>query len=137
MVDGDTEKLHQLLVNLLINAVDAMPLGGRLSVDASKDLVQDHLSAPLMEPVANSHREVIQVVIRDTGEGISDEVLSRLFEPFASTKERGTGLGLAVSHRIAEEHGGTIYACNDPHGGARFTVTIPRIDTPNAATSVL
>lgn len=138
MVDGDTEKLHQLLVNLLLNAVEAMPLGGRLSVEATNDFDRDNVISSVLHLNGTSDcpREVVQIVIRDTGEGISEDVMSRLFEPFASTKERGTGLGLAVSHRIAEEHGGTIQARNDPHGGARFTVMIPRLDMPIAATSL-
>ena len=68
---------------------------------------------------------VARITIRDTGEGIDNSVLSRLFEPFATTKERGTGLGLAVSHRIIEEHHGTLTACNASRGGAQFTLTIP------------
>lgn len=130
MVDGDTEKLHQLLVNLLINAVEAMPSGGCLTVIASikriqkvagfDDFPRSRGSAP--------QESVAQIVIRDTGLGIAPEVLSRLFEPFATTKERGTGLGLAVSHRIAEEHGGAIHACNCEDGGAQFTLTIPIVE---------
>lgn len=132
MVDGDTEKLHQLLVNLLLNAVEAMPLGGRLSVEATSVIAQGRMISLRRNGAGDLSRNVVQIVIRDTGEGISEDVMPRLFEPFASTKERGTGLGLAVSHRIAEEHGGTIYASNDPHGGARFTVSIPRIDVSTA-----
>ena len=127
MIDGDTEKLHQLLVNLLINAVEAMPGGGRLFIEASIKLTQKHL-APDHSSCGNVQDQVVQVTIRDTGEGIADEVLPRLFEPFATTKERGTGLGLAVSHRIAEEHGGIIQASNHPNGGAQFILTIPIIN---------
>ena len=132
IVDGDTEKLHQVLVNLLINAVDAMPDGGRLSIDAKDAMIGIDIprsstadTFPLCQEQPGNHVAVL--TIRDTGEGIASHVLSRLFEPFATTKERGTGLGLAVSHRIIEEHQGTILACNGPAGGAQFTLMIPMV----------
>ncbi len=134
MVDGDTEKLHQLLINLLINAVDAMPDGGLLSIDATlrPDWKERPSQSGQILSTDRRRQNVVEVIIKDTGEGISNDVLPRMFEPFATTKERGTGLGLAVSHRIVEEHGGTIHACNDPYGGARFTLTIPSVDVPAA-----
>ena len=134
IVDGDTEKLHQVLVNLLINAVEAMPDGGRLSIDAEDAMIGIEIpQSPADDKLRGSQKQpgnhVAVITIRDTGEGIDNDVLSRLFEPFATTKERGTGLGLAVSHRIIEEHHGTIHACNSPSGGAEFTLTIPLIET--------
>lgn len=125
-VDGDTEKLHQVLVNLLINAIEAMPEGGRLSITASAvpSPVQ-FTTTTSAGSVAVTEQRNAQIVIRDTGEGIDNDLLPRLFEPFATTKERGTGLGLAVSRRIVEEHRGSIHARNDPDGGAQFTLTIP------------
>ena len=137
MVDGDTEKLHQVLVNLLINAVEAMPDGGRLTIDATTE-VPRNLRIPTHYPPNRSDgtdERVAQIIIRDTGEGISNDVLPRLFEPFATTKERGTGLGLAVSHRIIEEHSGTILACNGPCGGAQFTLNIPAVAAIDNASS--
>ena len=136
IVDGDTEKLHQVLVNLLINAVEAMPDGGRLSINAADAIIGvDIPRSPTTDTLPRSQGEpgdhVAVLTIRDTGEGISNHVLSRLFEPFATTKERGTGLGLAVSHRIIEEHQGTILACNGPAGGAQFTLTIPLVKFSN------
>ena len=134
MVDGDTEKLHQVLVNILINAIEAMPDGGLLSIDATDQRmgidmprITNGNSFPPRSDSPGNH--VAMITIRDTGEGIDKSVLSRLFEPFATTKERGTGLGLAVSHRIAKEHRGALTACNDPRGGAQFTLTIPLIKT--------
>ena len=130
IVDGDTEKLHQMFVNLLINAIEAMNGGGRLTIEAreirkSKPLDQ----APMFDDDTNGgDTKLAQIQFRDTGMGIPAELMSRLFEPFATSKERGTGLGLAVSYRIIEEHFGTIQARNDPDGGAQFTVTIPEAD---------
>ena len=133
IVDGDTEKLHQVLVNLLINAVEAMPDGGRLSIDAEDAMIGIDIPQSPTADTSGHYREqpgnhVAVIRVRDTGEGIANNVLSRLFEPFATTKERGTGLGLAVSHRIIEEHHGTIRADNGPAGGAEFTLMIPMIE---------
>ena len=112
-VDGDPQQLHQVFVNLLINGIEAMPEGGTLSVSLTQD--------------APTGRLVVSV--EDTGGGIPPELMSRLFEPFASAKERGTGLGLAVSHRIVEEHGGTIAARARSPRGTVFEVTLPAAAT--------
>lgn len=108
-IDGDPEQLNQVFVNLLLNAIEAMPDGGRLVVEAER----------------SSDEPVLRIRFRDGGPGISADLLPRLFEPFATTKERGTGLGLAVSRRIAEDHGGVIHAENLAEGGALFTVELP------------
>jgi C4-dicarboxylate-specific signal transduction histidine kinase len=84
-----------------------MPGGGKLSL--------------LVRP--DKDRVVIEV--SDTGAGVSHEVMSRLFEPFVSSKDTGLGLGLVISERIVEDHGGTIDAGNRPGGGASFFVTLP------------
>lgn len=121
MVDGDTEKLHQLLVNLLINAIEAMPNGGQLKIDAFTTVRRSDTNGTQ----GASDERVVQITIRDTGPGIPDEILPRLFEPFSTSKERGTGLGLAISHRIIEEHSGSVHASNRSEGGAEFKVQIP------------
>lgn len=123
MVDGDTEKLHQLFVNLLINAIEAMPTGGRLMIEA----VTTVRRSETRDSAAAFDDPVIQITIRDTGAGIPPEILPRLFEPFSTSKERGTGLGLAISHRIIEEHSGTVQALNRSDGGAEFRVQIPAV----------
>ncbi len=80
--------------------------------------------------VAADDDEHIAVEIRDTGEGIPAELLPRLFEPFASAKERGTGLGLAVSRRILQEHGGAISVRPGTLRGTVFMVTLPAVEAP-------
>jgi two-component system, NtrC family, sensor histidine kinase HydH len=108
-VNGDPQQLHQVFVNLLINGIEAMPDGGTLTVSL------------VSEPETGE----IAVEIVDSGEGIPVDLLPRLFEPFASAKERGTGLGLAVSRRILEEHHGAIAVRPGSPHGAIFRVTLP------------
>jgi len=103
----DVAQMQGVLVNLLLNALDAMPGGGRATVGLGR---------------ANT---TVTLTVRDTGPGIAPEVLGRLFEPFASTRDTGTGLGLHVSRRVARDHGGDIRGTNDPAGGAVFTLTLP------------
>jgi signal transduction histidine kinase len=69
--------------------------------------------------------DAVAVEVRDTGPGISPENLERVFYPYFTTKERGTGFGLAIAYRIVEEHGGSMSAASPPDGGARFTVRLP------------
>jgi two-component system sensor histidine kinase PilS (NtrC family) len=104
----DTQQFRQILWNLCLNAVEAMPEGGELRV------------------AATVRGEILEVTISDTGEGIAESDLSHLFEPFFSTKEEGTGLGLALVHRIVQEHGGEIDVRSSPGLGTTFTLTLPR-----------
>jgi two-component system sensor histidine kinase HydH len=104
----DAEQIHQVLVNLILNALDAMPHGGEVRIEVR----------------TTSDPPGAQVCIRDTGAGIAAPVLARLFEPFVSGKETGVGLGLSICRRLLEAHGGTITGANDPEGGAVFTFTL-------------
>jgi signal transduction histidine kinase len=107
LIDG--EQIHQVLVNLLLNALDAMPLGGEIRLDVRQ----------------RSEPPQVLVKIHDTGPGIPAPILARLFEPFVSGKETGLGLGLSISRRLLEAHGGTIEGANDPSGGAVFSLALP------------
>ena len=104
---ADREQLKQVFVNLAINALDAMPTGG------------------IMTLAARRVGERAQIEVADTGRGITPEMFPRLFEPFASGKDTGLGLGLVISKRIVEDHGGIIKAANRAGGGASFYVTLP------------
>ena len=107
----DAKRMHQVLANLLSNAVEATPPGAPIDVTAALEGTSLVLS------------------FRDRGEGIADENLERIFEPFFTTRARGTGLGLAVARRIVELHGGTLTGRSVPGGGAEFRVTLtPRRD---------
>lgn len=111
----DAEQVQQVLINLLLNALDAMPHGGRLTLRLQAD--PQHV---LLE-------------IEDTGPGIPPEHMPRLFEPFFSTKTTGLGLGLVICRRIVEDHGGTLEIANRPEGGVRCRVILPRSDTESTA----
>jgi two-component system sensor histidine kinase HydH len=106
-IAGDQDQLQQLLLNLFLNALDAMPDGGTIEVETA---------------LRGGYAEV---VVRDSGPGIPGDVLPKVFETFVSSKETGVGLGLPVSLRIAEDHGGTLNAYNLPGGGACFVLQLP------------
>jgi signal transduction histidine kinase len=108
MLEFDAEQINQVLVNLLLNALDALPRGGKV-----------HLSI-----TALSEGGGWEVRVEDTGSGIPAEVGARLFEPFVTSKENGVGLGLSICKRLVEAHGGTIRATNVPRG-AEFAFTLP------------
>jgi two-component system sensor histidine kinase AtoS len=97
------------LTNILINAREAMQESGTLAVKTSYD----------------SGTDTIQVEIYDTGEGIDEKVINKIFRPFFTTKSKGTGLGLAITKRIVEQHGGDICGENRPGGGAVFHINLP------------
>jgi signal transduction histidine kinase len=105
-VDGD--QVQQLLLNLVLNALDAMPQGGNIDVD--------------LRPPRDGF---LEIYVRDTGPGIAPHILSKVFETFVSSKETGVGLGLPLSRRIAEDHGGTLTAYNLPLEGACFLLRLP------------
>jgi two-component system sensor histidine kinase HydH len=112
IVEADEDQIQQLILNLVMNALDAMSSGGRLECQ-----------------IEHTEKGFVELRVGDTGPGIPVELLPRLFDPFISTKETGIGLGLAVSFRIAENHGGRISAENLPGGGARFIVRLPGVDS--------
>jgi signal transduction histidine kinase len=101
------DQLTQVLLNLLINAVEAMPAGGTLTITSA---LRDSW---------------LLVEVQDTGAGFTSDEAARLFEPFYTTKTEGTGLGLAVSYGIIQQHGGRIEVSSTPGQGARFTVLLP------------
>jgi signal transduction histidine kinase len=116
-VEGDKDMLRQVFLNLCLNAIQAMPYGGRL-----------HLECDLDGPTKNN-REFIVASVSDSGGGIAPEHLTQIFDPFFTTKDvgQGTGLGLAVSRRIVEDHGGWITAANNTvEKGAVFTIFLPK-----------
>jgi signal transduction histidine kinase len=110
---GDPQRLQQVVLNLVLNAVQAMPEGGRLRV---------HMT---------TESNTAQITFADSGPGFASAVRARLFEPFVTTKEKGSGLGLAVAQRIIEQHGGSIRVRDATPGGAQVEILLP-IDTQAA-----
>jgi signal transduction histidine kinase len=115
LITADRNMLRRAALNLLLNAVDVMPDGGRITLSAT------------------DCAEYVELKIADTGPGLPADVERRVFEPFFTTKPGGTGLGLAIVYRIAEAHKGTVTAANDPGGGAVFSIRIPRAKVLEAA----
>jgi PAS domain S-box-containing protein len=121
---GDPTQLHQLLMNLSLNARDAMPQGGTLSIDV-ENVVLDEMYAQSNPEAKPGHYVVLRVT--DTGVGIPEENLKTIFEPFFTTKElgKGTGLGLTSVLQIARNHGGFVSVNSEPNRGTSFAVHLP------------
>lgn len=115
VVMADPEQLRQVLVNLILNSLDALPRGGRVGV------------------TIKSTEDIVELCVSDSGGGIAAEMLPQLFQPFSSNKETGLGLGLVISKRIIEEHGGTISAENRQSGGAEFRIRLPKDSAKSTA----
>jgi nitrogen-specific signal transduction histidine kinase len=125
-VIGDHSQLHQALMNLCINARDAMPEGGELTVTVQE----------VREPAVADDRSLSQphvlITVRDTGVGLDDEAKDRLFEPFFTTKQtgQGTGLGLAMVYGIVQNHLGKVWVESEAGKGASFFLALPLVSTP-------
>jgi two-component system sensor histidine kinase HydH len=110
----DPDRINQVLLNLYLNAIESMEPGGELGVELSAD----------------EEAHLIEIRVSDTGCGISREHLSRIFDPYFTTKSTGTGLGLAIAHNIMEAMGGKINISSRPGKGTTFTIKIPNQDKP-------
>jgi len=106
---GDSTELREVVTNLILNAVDAMPEGGTLSLKTEQD------------------QSFVYLKVTDTGIGMSEEIKERVFEPFFTTKEtKGTGLGMSVAHNIISRHDGEIHVKSSPGQGSTFTIKLPK-----------
>lgn len=121
LIMTDQQQFQQVMINLLINAMDAMPNGGRLTITSEQSSDAKNLSHTF------SNQTGVKVTVRDTGIGIKREHLNSIFDPFYTTKEpgKGTGLGLSVCLRIIESFGGTISVESSPGKGTTFTIILP------------
>jgi two-component system, cell cycle sensor histidine kinase and response regulator CckA len=132
-IKADPGQMEQVLMNLVINARDAMPNGGRLSIETK------NTDPDVSSPISPRERELgpcVALLVRDTGCGMDESTQTRIFEPFFTTKEpgKGTGLGLATVHGIVKQSGGSIAVDSRPGQGTTFTILLPRLpaDTPPA-----
>jgi signal transduction histidine kinase len=117
-VEHDSDQIHQVLLNLLLNAVQAMEAGGTVRVEIG------------------SRDDYASVLVCDTGRGIPPQLLSSIFRPFFTTKGNGTGLGLSLARRIVEEHHGRIEVSSVVGKGSKFEVVLPfQVPTGQAAAS--
>lgn len=116
-VFADAAQLEQVLVNLVVNARDAMPSGGRVTVTLATETAEDQ-------------RSWVTLAVTDQGLGIQSQHLAHVFDPFFTTKPTGTGLGLASSYGVVKAHGGSISVESEPGRGATFTVKLPQV-TPD------
>jgi PAS domain S-box-containing protein len=116
-IEGDAEMIKQIFLNIILNAQQAMPDGGMLRIE----------SIILSNSIVPDEAPVIEISFQDTGSGIPAENLSRIFDPFFSTKEGGSGLGLAIVHNIVSQHHGSVSVENSPPGGAIVSISLPLV----------
>ena len=129
-IEVDPSQFEQVLVNLTVNARDAMPDGGNLTVAVGELTIEDFADDPILLP-----GEYVKLTVRDDGTGMSVEVRDRVFEPFFTTKEtgKGSGLGLSTCFGIVKENGGDIRVTTAPGVGTTFDVYLPITTKPASA----
>lgn len=127
LVSGDATHLHQVLMNLVVNARDAMPSGGTLTISAENLFVDEHYARMNLDASVGSY---IQITVKDTGTGMSAEIADKIFEPFFTTKEigKGTGLGLSTVRGIVKSHGGFIDVFSKVGEGTEFKIFLPTVE---------
>ncbi|MBS1791672.1 MAG: response regulator [Acidobacteria bacterium] len=131
-VRGDATQLHQVLMNLCVNARDAMPVGGRLRIEADNIEIDEHYARMNVEAKSGKY---VRIMVVDTGVGITDQNLSKIFDPFFTTKEQGqgTGLGLSTVAGIVRSHNGFVNVYSEEGRGSQFKVYLPASDGTQAS----
>jgi PAS domain S-box-containing protein len=129
---GDPTQVHQILLNLCVNARDAMPNGGSLTVSVENSVLDEHYAAMNIQAKAGRY---VKIKVIDSGTGIPAGILDKIFEPFFTTKEltKGTGLGLSTVMAIVRSHDGIINVYSEPGKGTTFAVYLPAMEVSSAA----
>jgi CheY-like chemotaxis protein len=131
-VRADPVRIQQVIMNLAVNARDAMPRGGRLTITTANQQVEKAFNRGSVRVEAGDY---IMLQVSDTGEGMDERTIAHIFEPFFTTKDvgKGTGLGLSTVYGIVKQSGGCIWADSAPGNGATFTMFLPRVAEAPAA----
>ncbi len=108
-IQGDPDSLYRAFSNIVINSIQAMPNGGALTIFSEID----------------SAHPMVKITFRDTGVGMDENTTKNLFNPFFTTKDKGVGLGMALTHKIIEDHRGTIEVMSEQGMGSTFTLRLP------------